>query len=429
MLIEAKDFRLATLVAQLPADQVMAEDMAGQIKDWGDLCVLSEMTEPVRALYEMCAGNVCVCEGKKGPIEDQVKRFVISQRFGLDWQRAFGLRLWYGTKAEEPIEAAVKMFYHGTMDGDEPTKPIPPFVDKGSEDHQTTQPEDIHWGLLKLFAASNDAIPAQSLLDITAPHNTVGNPIDFRLSFQLYHALAHFYPSTHDHRKVDQLTYDFAAQLEAQGEWLWSIFILLHLSSPAQRKIEIQGLLGRHAPRIPPDKARFPFSALVSNFKIPAPWIWEAKALEARSVAQDYALEIRYLQRAGNWTTAHETLCRVVGPRCVIEEDWDTLTILLEGFDEKGKDSIGDEAWRLGGGIYQDYVNVEGGEFHTKTLEGLLEVLPQLYESRKKDMGFEEGIAIGAVAGAVAELVASRSHNVSYTLRGNLSVEAHVGVV
>ncbi|KAL8734462.1 MAG: hypothetical protein Q9181_003165 [Wetmoreana brouardii] len=409
-LIEAKDFRLATLVSQLPADHIMAEDMANQIKEWGKLCVLSEMTDPIRTLYEICAGNVCVCEGKKGAIEDQVKRFTISQRFGLDWQRSFGLRLWYGTKAEDSIEAAISSFYDGIVDGVEPTKPIAPFAEYPSTEDDTI-PEDIHWGLLKLFAASKSAIPAQSLLDITAPYNTVGNPIDFRFSFQLYHALSHFFSSTTDPAKADTLAHNFAAQLEHQGEWLWSIFVLLHLSSPSQRQSAIQSTLARHAPSIPADESAFPFSTLLNDFKIPASWIWEAKALEARSIPQDHAKEITYLQHAGDWSVAHETFCRVMGPRCVIEEDWDTLTQLLEGF-EKGKDAIG-EQWLLGGGIYQDHLDVVEGAFDTKTLERLMETLPLLVEERKGELGFEEGIAVREIAGCVAGMVESRNYNVS----------------
>ncbi|KAL8866127.1 MAG: hypothetical protein Q9198_009027, partial [Flavoplaca austrocitrina] len=148
VLIEAKDFRLATLIAQLPADSIMAEDMAGQIHEWRKLCVLSEMTEPIRALYELCAGNVGICDGKKGPVEDQARTFVISQRFGLEWERAFGLRLWYGTYAEELIEDAVRTYRDDVL-SDEPIKPTPSFT-------QVTSREDISWGLLKLFAARKD---------------------------------------------------------------------------------------------------------------------------------------------------------------------------------------------------------------------------------------------------------------------------------
>ncbi|KAI4245015.1 MAG: hypothetical protein LQ352_006645, partial [Teloschistes flavicans] len=436
-LVEAKDFRLATLISQLPADDVMAEDMASQIREWSKLNALSEMTEPIRALYEICAGNVCVSEGKTGvPIEDRVNGFVISQRFGFDWQRAFGLRLWYGTRAENPIQEAIKLFYNDLTAGVEPVKPLPSFVDNApNDDEGGTQPEDIHWGLLKLFAASKHAIPSQSLLDIVSPHNTVGNPTDFRLSFQLYHALSHFLPaftstshSADDKARADILAHSFASQLESQGEWLWSIFILLHLSSAPARKMAIQTTLARHAPAIPTDEADGSnnnniFSALTSDFQIPDSWIWEAKALEARSIHQDFAAEIRFLQKANDWPTAHETLARVVGPRCVIEEDWDTLRAVLAGFGsrgdssegkeamEKGKDIIGESAWFLGGGIYEDHLDVVEGRFDARTLERQLEALPGLVEERGGNLGFEEGVAVREIGGLVAEMVARADYS------------------
>ncbi|KAI4090764.1 MAG: hypothetical protein LQ344_004544 [Seirophora lacunosa] len=411
ILIEAKDFRLATLVAQLPADQIMAEDMAGQIHEWRELCVLSEITEPIRALYEICAGNTCICEGKKGPIEDQAKTFVISQRFQLDWRRAFGLRLWFSIKAEEPLEAAIQLF-NNAMRTDDPVKPTPPFAKDASQllwtDGKATSREDIRWGLLKLFAASKNTLPDQSLANIVMPHNLVPNPVDFRFSFQLFHALAHLFPTATDRSKADQLAWDFASQLESQGEWLWSVFILLHLSQPEERQRALFNTLGRHAGSIPADETAFPFTHLVSDFKVPASWIWEAKALHARSALQDHPKEIQYLQQAGNWTEAHATLCQVVGPQCVIEQDHRTLTGLLEGFAQGGKQSI-EDAWRKGGEVYESYVAlVEAGtaRHDAETVEKLLHALLELVDERKGKFGFEEGIAVREMAGEVADAVA-----------------------
>ena len=405
-LIEAKDFRLATLIAQLPADHIMAEDMASQINEWRELCVLSEMTEPIRALYGICAGDVCICEGKKGPIEDQAKTFVLSQRFGLDWRRAFGLRLWYAIEAGQPIEEAVKLF-HEDMRSDEPIKPIPQFMDNGSKDlpwpdYNPNSRQDILWSLLKLFAASKSAVPTDSLPDILLPHNIAGNPTDFRLSFQLYQALAHLFPASTDITKANQLAWEFATQLEAQGEWLWAIFILLHISHAARRQKAILDILARHARSIPDEEQAFPFSHLINDFKIPARWIYEAKALDARAVLTDFPKEIQYLQKAGNWNEAHTTLCQVVGPRCVIEQDLSTLQVLLEGFST-GKESI-DDAWRKGGEVYEGYLALLGhGDRNGETVDKLLHALLELVEVKGGKFGFEEGIAIREIAGEVAD--------------------------
>ncbi|KAL8949662.1 MAG: hypothetical protein Q9222_004242 [Ikaeria aurantiellina] len=415
-LTEAKDFRLATLVAQLPADQIMADEMKTQLNEWRELCVLSEFIEPIRTLYELCAGNVCVSEGKKGAIEDQAKTFAISQRFDLDWQRAFGLRLWYGTKAGEPIEAAIKMF-HDDIHGDEPKKPTPMFTDDVPQHPQpsnsTTSDKDILWGLLELFAASHNALPAQSLTDIVTPHNVVGNPLNFRLSFQLYHTLSHLFPMNTSQTEADHLVHSFASQLESQGEWLWSIFVSLHLSNGETRQKNIQDILGCHAPSIGPEESSFPFTNLVHDFKIPTSWIWEAKALEARSVMHDFALEILYLQRAGNWVEAHESLVKVVGPQCVIGEDYQTLNKMLEGFQGAGKQVVeAEDKWHLGGGIYKDFLQLviskKRQENVEEAAEMLLDTLPMLVDERKGKFGFEEGVAVREMAGEVAEWLAGR---------------------
>ncbi|KAL8707316.1 MAG: hypothetical protein Q9220_007628 [cf. Caloplaca sp. 1 TL-2023] len=415
-LTEAKDFRLATLVAQLPADQIMADEIKTQLNEWRELCVLSEITEPIRALYEICAGNVCICEGKKGAIEDQAKTFSISQHFNLDWQRAFGLRLWYGTKTEESIEAAIKMF-HDDIHGHKPMEPIPTFTDdvphRSQHSNNTASNKDILWGLLELFAASTNTLPAQSLTGIIAPKNVAGNPLDFRLSFQLYQSLSQLFPTGTSRAEADHLIHSFATQLESQDEWLWSIFVLLHLSEAETRKKNIQDTLARHAASIEPDESTFPFTNLLQDFKIPTLWIWEAKALEARSVMQDYSLEIMYLQRAGNWIEAHESLVKVVGPQCVIGEDYGTLGKMLDGFQGAGKQIIAaDDKWHLGGGIYEDFLQLVIGkrkhEDIQETAETLLDTLPMLVDDRKGKFGFEEGVAVREMAGEVAEWLAGK---------------------
>ncbi|KAL8964504.1 MAG: hypothetical protein Q9183_004402, partial [Haloplaca sp. 2 TL-2023] len=148
------------------------------------------------------------------------------------------------------------------------------------------------------------------------------------------------------------------------------------------------------------------FLTITNDFKIPESWIWAAKALEARAVAQDFALEIDYLQKAGDWNTAHERICGVVAPRCVIEEDWVTLRRLLEGFEVE---AVGKETWEVGGKVYLDYLDViegKGSESEIEgLLEGLLEVLPAVKETRGTEWGFEEGVAVREMSGKVAEMV------------------------
>ncbi|KAL9614351.1 MAG: hypothetical protein Q9167_001154 [Letrouitia subvulpina] len=411
-LIEGRDFRLATLIAQLPADEVMCDIMTQQIGAWRELKVLSEITDPIRTLYSFCAGNVSICEGYKAEkveLEDKAKTFAISSRFDLDWRRAFGLRLWYGTRAEEPVESAVQKFYND-IQNDEPKKPVPLFtISKSAIPWQNDDPskhQDILWGLLKLYAASKGVLGLGSIAAMVMPNNMGANSMDFRLSFQLYQALCLRFPQAHDVLKADQLTWDFATQLESAGEWLWASFALLHLSDRDKRQKALYELLARHAAKIwPDDETVAPFKTLREEFKIPSSWIWQAKALHARSVLQDHSREVLCLIQATDWEEAHNVLCGIVGPKAVIEQNWETLRELLKGF-RAGKENI--EQWQTGGGVYEDYMalvnGVEGAE-KTQVVRRLLDALPAVVYERDGKLGFEEGVAIKDMAGEVAKLV------------------------
>ncbi len=420
-LLQGKDYRLAILVSQICGDRVMWEDLTGQIKAWRKLNVLSEITEPIRALYELLSGNVCVCEGKKGPAEDRAKTFVISERFNLDWKRAFGLRLWYATLSEELIEVAVQK-YATDLETLEKRKPLPWFLEDQThvlwKDPNADQRQDILWGLLKLFNSSKTGadFPISS---IVSPHNTAGNPFDSRLSFQLYHALSLHFPSATDNALGDQLALDFAANLDSAGEWVWAIFVLLHISNPAQRQSSIQSLISIHAAEIIPDDTSQESNAFVTltiEFGIPEQWVWESKALHARSVSQNHVDEVHFLLLARNWDEAHDTLCRVVAPRAIIESDHDTLRQLLTAFHGEGKEHVAD--WGLGGGVYEDFVALVIGQDVEQDgrmrradkseqgklaiLNRLLSALPVMVQEQAGAMALDETVAIKEMSAVVA---------------------------
>ncbi|KAL6717420.1 hypothetical protein ACLMJK_005335 [Lecanora helva] len=409
-LVQGKDFRLAILVAQLGPDETMRADMEAQIAAWRDLNVLSEMTEPIRAIYSLLSGNTCVCEGKKGPPEDRARTFVISENFNLDWKRAFGLRLFYAILPEEPIEAAVVKFA-SDLQADEGKKPTPWFIEEGSselpwQDPNPSQREDILWGLLELYAASKSAIPTPSIAETFAPQNTTGNPLDTRLSFQLYHALTCCFPSVPASApfQADALAWDFATQLDSAGEWLWAMFALLHLSSPQQRQMAIQSLLAHHTADISTSPANDAFKTLTQEFKIPAPWIYEAKALYARTLEKNHVQEVHYLLQAGDWDEAHAVLKKEVGPTAVIEEDWNTLRTVLYAFKPR-KDGM--QEWGLGGQVYEDYLdliagNQDAGE-KKESLGRLLGALPMM--AKGAGIGFRERVAVQEISAVVGREV------------------------
>ena len=422
VLVQGEDYHLAILISQIgDGDQVVRDDMESQINTWRDLNSLSEMTEPIRALYALTAGKTCTAEGKKGPPEDRAATFALSTRFSLDWKRAFGLRLYYAVLATEPIEVAIKAFAEDLRSDLEPAKPS-----RVSLEHDGTiresEGEDLLWGLLQLYAASKDWLPFPSLASILAGQSmSARDSPNTLLSFQLYHALALRFPDAADAFVADSLAIDFAQQLECAGEWMWSLFATLHITNASQRQRAIQALLSFHVSEFGADDEDQCFQALVEDCKIPKAWIWRAKAQAARTVTQNHTEEAMYLIKAGELKEAHEVLLRIVGPRCVIAEEWTILSNLLEGFKE-GKENI--DNWALGGQVYEDYLtlirNRVSGNAKVTILGRLMDNLPDLgkrnttgrsstgprsQDNSLNNEGFEEMVALREISAKVAKEV------------------------
>ena len=421
-LIEGKDYHLATLVAQIgDGDRIIRDDMKSQISTWRELNSLSEMTEPIRALYALTAGETSTAEGKKGPPEDRAATFALSTRFSLDWKRAFGLRLYYALLATEPVEVAIKSFAEDFKSGVEPAKPRRVTASLHGTSKEA-EGEDLLWGLLQLYAASKDWLPFPSLAHmLTRQWTSEKDSVDTLLSFQLYHALVLRFPNVADNFVADALAIDFAQQLECAGEWMWSLFATLHITNASQRQRAVQALLSFHVDEFEADREDQCFRTLVEDCKIPEAWIWRAKALAARTLTQNHVQETRYLIKAGDLEEAHQVLRRTVGPHCVVGEEWVILSDLLVGFKE-GKENINE--WGLGGQVYEDYLtliqNRVGGDAKLAVLGRLMEALPNLAKlginsnqgkgTRSEDSGleregFEEMVALREIGATVAKEV------------------------
>ena len=413
-LAQGRNYRLATLVAQIGGNQTLHDEIATQICAWRDLNVLSEMSEPIRGLYSLLAGNTCICEGKQSQhIEDKARTFPLSERFKLDWKRAFGLRLYYSIKTEEPIEAAVSAFAQD-LENDEPAKPG----------------DDMLYSLLQVYAGSKNQLPLPSLGHILLPPKSSLSPLTPRISFQLYQALTLRFPSAADPATADTLAKMFAVQLDAAGEWLLAMFSLLHVTASLEREQAIKALLAHHANDIDVDPpVGEAWKTLIQEFKIPEAWIWQAKAIHARLVAHDRMRETNYLVKAGQQSQAHDVFKGVVGPECVIGEEWAQLQGLLEAFLPV-KDKI--NGWGLGGQIYSDYLTlvmdkVEGNE-QLALLNRMLDALPTMMHNLQAEKQksqrtqadvdekaiFKETVALQEISRVVAKEVLALREKVDF---------------
>lgn len=370
-LIGAKNFRLATLVSTIGTSDHSKMDILEQLEQWRDNKCLSEFSEPIRALYSLLAGEVFACSGKDiGPVEDRLSTFAISRQFGLDWKQSFGLRLWYAISAKDGVAAAVRKFHNDIQKGE--LRPRTWYQEQGIspiwEDTEDENREDLLWGLLKLHADPNTDMEA-----ILRPENSQLSPLDYRLTWQLGRALittgrASF--GLQSLEKADSATLSFASQLVTEGSWFEAAFVLLHLSHPEARVKALKDHLMRHAGSIG-DELSENFVSLVQNLKIPASWIWEAKALFHKSVQRNPLAEVQCLLKAGAHNDAHETFISRVAPQAIIQQDFVNIADLLQQF-------AGHEAkisnWRLGGDIYRDFIHLLGLQARPE------QILPQLVD-------------------------------------------------
>ncbi|KAI8935238.1 hypothetical protein NX059_007827 [Plenodomus lindquistii] len=421
-LLDGLDLRLATMVAQIGGDYAMRQSMTTQIEEWRRLDVLSEMEDPHRALYELISGNCAQAEGKLGAgREHKATTFGISSRFALDWRRAFGLRLWYGIMADEPIEMAIAQFADAMSDGKEDVKPVPWFVrdgtDMGWNDANAENREDLLWGILKLYAASRMELAA-NIEDVLAPENVSGHPLNARLSFQLFQLFRSRQDDEKesDERKVgmpivrgetghrnsflssaaspggsdsqvkdpltelsDKITLTYAASLHTPEHWTTAIWVYTHLSSLTMREHYIRSLLNQFSSTYVLEDSNATYTHLTRDLCVPPTWIHGAAALQAKFEGNSLR-EATHLIKADELEEAHEVLCRKVGPDAIISRDYEPLRELMNGFlpPSSGTPNSASRSsstrrldpvsgWAQGGQIYFDYIELLDATYQQST--------------------------------------------------------------
>ncbi|KAF1912673.1 nuclear protein 96-domain-containing protein [Ampelomyces quisqualis] len=421
-LLNGLDLRLATMLAQIGGDAVMRQNLVAQIEEWRRLDVLSEMQDSHRALYELLSGNCAQAEGKNvSSREDKASTFGISSRFGLDWRRAFGLRLWYGILNDEPIEMAVAQFADAIRDGLEDVKPVPWFNEAnenmGWNDPDAGSREDLLWGILKLYASSKLDLDA-NIEDILAPENISGHPLNARLAFQMFQLFKSRQEDKReaDERKVgmptvrshdedahrssfmsstslhldrdtqaknplvelgDKITLTYATSLHTPEHWTTAVWVYSHLSSVAMREHYIKSLVNQFSSTYTLDESDPTYEYLTQKLYVPTTWLHAAAALQAKTEG-DALSQATQLIKAEEFEEAHDVLCRKVGPDAIISRDYDPLREIMGGFlptpsnsPTSDRVSITSSArtafarrkepvqgWAQGGQIYFDYIEL-----------------------------------------------------------------------
>ncbi|KAI5810485.1 nuclear protein 96-domain-containing protein [Pyronema omphalodes] len=394
VLLEGGDLRLASLLPMLGSDHAARQRIVRQLEHWRNKGVLAEIPIPVRALYELLAGETCYSEGCKGAAEDSTPDFFFTEYFGLDWKRSLGLKLWYGCLEEEGIAALVKKYEEdfNQFPGQIPA-PKPWYMDAHADSEGAL---DILWGLLRVYSDEN-----LSLEEVLDPTCIGTNKLDFRLPWQLRTFLSarDFRQSEGNHG--DQITVEFAEGLEAAGLWEWSLFVIMHLEDADARGCAIKNIIGKNVDDIE-EGGKLEF--LEKTLGIPRPWIYEAKALKARH-SGEHILEAEYLILAKAWTEAHKTIITQVAPEAVISGNLEKLKTILSKFGPSNQ-PVG---WGLGGNVYLDFIRLRDLEKagSSRNHNEMCDVARRLLGSLKnmERQAFLQNIAVREMAGIVGSFV------------------------
>jgi nuclear pore complex protein Nup98-Nup96 len=240
--IEGKDLRLATLVAQAGGDAAFREDVFQQLARWRKYGSNEFISKEYRRVYELLCGNVGSTEAEKDAVAFHVAE-------GLDWKRAFGLHLWYGT-LNRSVGSAVAQYESAANVDPLVASPLPSYLEKPEATPPSSSvwkagsdtPSDPLFQLLKIFTS-----PTHALESVLLPRNFGTSPLDYRLPWHLYILLSRVLRRRDFGDRVelgedgegrgeegnsvraDAVTEGYAMQLEAEGRWDWAIFVLLHL--------------------------------------------------------------------------------------------------------------------------------------------------------------------------------------------------------
>jgi nuclear pore complex protein Nup98-Nup96 len=229
--VEAHNFKLASLIAQIGGSPQFRRDIASQLVVWRKSVADAWIDDDIRKIFALMTGDITVVQASISTDPFQ-KASELRIDDGLDWKRTFGLQLWYGNYLEDTLLASVDAFEAraGTA------QPQPWYLEgalkkKGSP--WTTRSETD--ALFELIKLSVD--PAYGLENVLNPRAYTSSPLDYRCVWHVYMLLsrglqAGDFSSDAASFAASAVTINYAAQLEALGMYEHAVFVLLHLDDP-----------------------------------------------------------------------------------------------------------------------------------------------------------------------------------------------------
>lgn len=314
------DINLSLLMAQSSGGPAIRQLIQHQLASWHEV-EADEFIDDRRLRVMMLIGGV--------PAMDGPKHFAMNIFDQLNWLKCLAIQLWYISSPVASVTDALIAYEQNFQQQDfEVSPPSPFYVDQLEQ--RDFKYYDIRFHLMKLF--SHRSHPLEVLLH---PANYTTDLMDYRLSFLLFQTLDTLgYHHLSDSCRLKILS-SLAEQLEANGMWEWSIWVMLHMTEKNHREIATQQLLYRHI-RIDGESEDGTYTEkekfIVESLMIPEKWISFAKAVRA-SAMENHHLEVKYLLKAQQWSQAHDVMMRYLAPDLIINDQMKFLKSLLKQFE------------------------------------------------------------------------------------------------
>ena len=317
--LENSDINLSLLMAQSSGGPAIRQLIQHQLASWHEI-EADEFIDERRLRIMMMIGGV---PAMNGPNQTLINLFD-----QLNWLKCLALQIWFISSPMASVTDAVLAYEQNFHQDDfEVATPMPSYVNQLEQ--QDFKYYDIRFHLMKLF--SQRSHPLEVLLH---PANYTMDLMDYRLSFLLLQVLDTLgYHHLSDSCRLKIYT-SLAEQLESNGLWEWSIWVMVHIANKNHREIAVQQLLYRHI-RIEgesdddyTEKERF----IVEDLMVPQKWLSYAKAVRAGAM-DNHHVELKYLLKAQQWSKAHDVMMQHIAPDLVINDQIDFLKSLLKQFE------------------------------------------------------------------------------------------------
>lgn len=330
------DINLAFVLAQLSGGPATRQLVQHQMFAWQEVHA-DAFVAPERLRAYMLAAGVSLVSSAHGALNIYE---------GLDWLRALALNVWYLSTATASITDSLAAYERSYVSEEfHAQAPLPPYAPAYRAETTDGRPvEDVRFHLLKLY--SRRSHPLEALLN---PATHTADAMDFRLSWLLMQSLEAIGYRHCGQLARAQLHTSMAAQLEQQGLWHWSIFVLMHLADGGQRELAVQAMLYRYVRLSARDaiagrqagerfgaheedtgadedgggmpdyaaKERF----VVDVLTVPVGWVRWAKAVRAGALGK-WHVQAEFLLQAEQWPMAHEVIMLHIAPDAIINGRW-----------------------------------------------------------------------------------------------------------